>query len=64
MENTSGFYKKISDAEWWFAPNSVNNKDYKLDRNGNRENIDGWEWHDVAPQEYLEWLEKQTDDLI
>ncbi len=56
MEDTSGFYKKISDSEWWFAPNFVYHKDYELQRDGNRESIDGWEWFDEAPQEYLDWL--------
>ena len=61
MENTSGFYKKVSDIEWWYAPNFVYNKNYKLEIEGNRESIDGWEWHDKAPQEYLEWLDKQKN---
>ena len=65
MKDTSGFYKKVSDNEWWFAQNSVHTKNYTLNRDGNRESIDGWEWHDKAPKEYLEWLDKQkTDDLI
>ena len=61
MEETSGFYKKVSDIEWWYAPNFVYHKNYKLERDGNRESIDGWEWHDKAPQEYLEWLDKQKN---
>lgn len=50
---TSGFYKKISDEEWWFAPNFVYHKDYELLRDGNREPVDGWQWYDDAPEEYL-----------
>ena len=59
MEDTSGFYKKINDSEWWFAPNFVYHKDYTLQRDGNRESIDGWEWFDNAPQEYLDWVVRQ-----
>ena len=59
MEDTSGFYKKISDSEWWFAPNFVYHKDYELQRDGNRESIDGCEWFDEAPQEYLLWVSMQ-----
>ena len=55
MEDTSGFYKKYEE-EWLFAPNFVYAKDYTLERNGNRESVDGWEWYDEAPQEYLIWL--------
>jgi hypothetical protein len=55
MEDTSGFYKKVSDTEWYFAPNFVYSKDYTLERDGNRESIDGWNWHEQAPQEYIIW---------
>lgn len=63
MKDTSGFYKKVSNTEWWFAPNSVYHKNYTLERNGNREAIDGWEWHDEAPTEYLIWLQSQENNL-
>ena len=59
MEDTSGFYKKVSGNEWWFAPNFVYHKDYELHRDSNRESIDGWEWFDNAPQEYLDWVVRQ-----
>jgi len=55
MEDTSGFYKKVSDTEWYFAPTFVYSKDYTLERDGNREPIDGWNWNDEAPQEYIIW---------
>jgi hypothetical protein len=55
MKDTSGFYKKTTEGEWWYAPNFVYHKDYTLEKDGNREPIDGWEWHDNAPQEYLLW---------
>jgi hypothetical protein len=54
------FYKKISDTEWWVAPNFVYHKDYTLEKDGNRESIDGWEWHDEPPQDYLKYLENEN----
>lgn len=62
MEDTSGFYKQ-TETEWWYAPNFVYHKDYTLERTGNRESIDGWQWHDTTPQEYLDWLETQQTEL-
>jgi hypothetical protein len=55
MEDTSGFYKKYEDGDWIYAPNFVYSKDYTLERDGNREPIDGWNWYDEAPQEYIIW---------
>ena len=54
MEDTSGFYKK-TDEGWFYAPNFVYSKDYTLERDGNREPIDGWKWEDTAPNEYIVW---------
>lgn len=59
MEDTSGFYKE-QNGEWFFAPNFVYNKNYTLQRDGNRESIDGWKWHDEAPQEYIDWQKSQN----
>jgi hypothetical protein len=55
MEDTSGFYKKYEDGDWIYAPNFVYSKDYTLERDGNREPTDGWNWHEQAPQEYIIW---------
>jgi hypothetical protein len=55
MEDTSGFYKKFEDESWIHAPNFVYSKDYSLERNGNREETDGWKWYETAPTEYLLW---------
>jgi hypothetical protein len=52
--DTSGFYKEFEN-EWIFAPNFVYSKNYTLEREGNRESIDGWVWYDTAPQEYILW---------
>jgi hypothetical protein len=60
MEDTSGFYKFAED-QWFYGPHFVYSKDYSLERDGNRESIDGWEWHDTAPEAYIIWelLQKQ-----
>jgi hypothetical protein len=61
MKDTSGFYKKISNTEWWYAPNAVHAPSYTLQRDGNRESVDGWEWHDEAPAEYIVWEYEQNN---
>jgi len=61
--DTSGFYK-LTENGWLYAPNFVYSKDYTLERDGTREPIDGWEWHDKAPIEYVIWtLEQQNDEV-
>jgi hypothetical protein len=59
-----GFYKKTESGEWWYAPNFVYHKEYTLERDGNRESVDGWEWHDEPPKEYLDWLKKEEDGEV
>jgi len=54
MEDTSGFYKQTEEG-WFYAPNFVYAKDYSLERNGNKESVDGWNWFDEAPVEYIIW---------
>jgi hypothetical protein len=57
-----GFYKLDND-KWFFAPNFVYAKDYTLEKDGNRESVDGWQWFDQAPQEYIIWeLLKNKED--
>ena len=60
MEDTSGFYKKENEG-WIYAPNFVYSKNYTLERDGNRDSIDGWKWYDEPPQEYLDWLSNQEE---
>ena len=55
MKDTSGFYKKLEDDNWIYAPNFVYSKDYTLNNEGNRQSIDGWDWYDESPKEFLEW---------
>ena len=49
-----GFYK-FDGENWLYAPNFVYAKDYILEKDGNREEVDGWKWYDTPPQEYLIW---------
>ena len=51
---TQGFYKKTEDG-WFYAPNAVHARDYTLERTGNRESIDGWQWYEKAPAGYIIW---------
>ena len=59
--DTSGFYKQTEEG-WLYAPNAVNAPTYTLERDGNREPIDGWIWHDKAPLEYLIYLTFQNEN--
>ncbi len=52
------FYKKI--GEDWFEANKVSNSNYTLDEN-NKQSIDGRQWHDNPPEEYLDWVEEQEN---
>lgn len=57
-----GFYKKYEDGYWVYAPNFVCSKNYTLEKDGNRESTDGWEWFDEAPNEYLIWKNNLTNE--
>jgi hypothetical protein len=58
--DTSGFYKQTEEG-WIYAPNAVHAPEYTLERNGNRESVDGWEWHEKAPAEYIVWEYEQNN---
>ena len=55
-----GFYKKDENGSWLFAPNFVYAKDYRLEKDGNREETDGWKWYDEEPLEYTVFKIKQN----
>ena len=59
--DTSGFYKELENGDWLFAQNFVDSPTYHLDRNGNRESVDGWVWYDEAPDGYIVWKYKQEN---
>jgi len=58
----AGHYKIHADGTWTYAAEDkvVINKSYFLCWETHQDAsypIDGWSWHDTAPQEYLDWLE-------
>jgi hypothetical protein len=55
------FYKKINNGDWLIAELLVNAPDYQLHRDGNREPIDGWKWHDTPTQEYEDFIQAQAE---
>jgi|TARA_R110000787_G_scaffold61806_2_gene139818 hypothetical protein len=63
--DTSGFYKD-DNGEWFFAPNFVYSTAYTLERDGNRESVDGWAWYEEQPTNYTEYLNKlnESEELI
>lgn len=56
-----GFYKLDENGSWLFAPNFVYAKDYVLEKDGNREEVDGWKWYDEEPIEYTIFKIKQEN---
>ena len=58
-----GFYK-FDGENWYYAPNFVYAKDYILEKDGNREEIDGWKWYDTPPQEYLIWKFNKENEVF
>ena len=56
-----GFYK-FDGENWLYAPNFVYGKDYILEKDGNREETDGWKWYDEEPLEYTVFKIKQNAD--
>jgi hypothetical protein len=45
----------------YYAPNAVHARDYSLEKDGNRESIDGWQWYEKAPAEYIIWEYEQNN---
>ena len=39
-------------------------KDYVLEKDGNREEVDGWKWYDTPPQEYLIWKFNNENEVL
>ena len=58
-----GFYK-FDGENWYYAPNFVYAKDYILEKDGNREETDGWKWYDTPPQEYLIWKFNNENEVL
>lgn len=49
------YYKFL--YEEWLTGHEVYYPDGKVLNSENKENYDGWVWHDVAPIEYTKWIE-------
>ena len=58
-----GFYK-FDGENWLYAPHFVYAKDYSLEKDGNREEVDGWKWYDTPPQEYLIWKFNNENEVL
>ena len=58
-----GFYK-FDGENWYYAPHFVYAKDYILEKDGNREEVDGWKWYDTPPQEYLIWKFNNENEVF
>ena len=59
-----GFYKLDENGSWLFAPNFVYAKDYVLEKDGNREEVDGWKWYYTPPKEYLIWKFNNENEVL
>jgi hypothetical protein len=67
MENTSGFYKQNEEGSWIYAPNFVYGPDFELIAENHESYtypVDGWVWYDIAPLEYVRWVEENNDSTI
>jgi len=53
------FYK--FDRQQWWSAQVIALPSGEIISPENRKNLDGWEWHDQAPQEYLDWLATQEE---
>jgi len=65
MNDTSGFYKQNETGEWMYAPNFVYAPAYELlaeHRDTYAYPIDGWNWFDEAPQEYIDYMNLRLDN--
>jgi hypothetical protein len=64
-----GHYKKQDNGAWIYADayNIIINKDYVLSWETHQDAsypIDGWTWHESAPQEYVDWIEFLENENI
>ncbi len=64
-----GHYKKEDSGNWIFAVENAIIRgpkgSYILSMETKDETdypVDGWNWYDEAPQEYIDWLEAQEEE--
>jgi hypothetical protein len=53
------FYKKYG-KQWWSAQ-VIALPSGEIISPENKKNIDGWEWHDEPPKEYVEWTNNEVE---
>jgi hypothetical protein len=53
------FYKKENNN--WYTGKKIHLPSGEVLTEDNKIKVDGWEWHDEPPQEYIEWLNKQNE---
>jgi hypothetical protein len=56
------FYKQDENTGEWYSGNEVHFPDGIKLNIKNKQSKDGWQWHDITPQEYLDWLETQQTE--
>ena len=55
------FYKKEEDN--WFIGSIINFPTGEILDENNKEELNGWKWFDEEPQEYLDWVEIQEQNI-
>lgn len=56
------FYKKIEKGDWIKAPKVyLPNENKTVLSEDNKQSLNGFEWYDEDPQEYLDWEEEQKN---
>jgi hypothetical protein len=55
------FYK--FDGEKWWNAQVIALPSGEILSPENKQNLDGWKWHDEPPQDYLDWLETQQNHI-
>lgn len=60
INNKNMFYKKDNNGNW-FKGSKVHLPNGVILTEENKQSIDGWEWYDTAPQEYIDYLEEQDE---
>ena len=59
------WYKQETNGDWLVVSQVKtphNGELILLDSSNTQMELNGWEWHEEEPEEYLEWLEEQQED--
>jgi hypothetical protein len=49
------FYKYWKESDTWTAGNQIGLPSGEMLDESNKQELDGWKWHDTPSIEYLEW---------